>query len=118
NYYFGVGVKGLSESGIAVMGDAFYDGALLLGIGVAGFAQSGVGVWGECANKESGFAGLFQGNVRINGNLEIYGLKAAVVPHPDGSMRRLYCVESPESWFEDLRLPKVTPTPDFKRPPR
>src|SRR5215207_10258351 len=24
-------------------------------------------------------------------------------PHPDGSHRRLYCVESPESWFEDFR---------------
>ena len=24
------------------------------------------------------------------------------MPHPDGSHRRLYCVESPESWFEDF----------------
>jgi len=26
----------------------------------------------------------------------------AAVPHPDGSHRRLYCLESPESWFEDF----------------
>ena len=30
------------------------------------------------------------------------GAKSAAVPHPDGSHRRLYCVESPESWFEDF----------------
>jgi hypothetical protein len=24
------------------------------------------------------------------------------VPHPDGSHRLLYCMESPESWFEDF----------------
>ena len=30
------------------------------------------------------------------------GAKSAAVPHPDGSHRLLYCVESPESWFEDF----------------
>jgi hypothetical protein len=29
------------------------------------------------------------------------GATSAAVPHPDGSHRRLYCVENPESWFED-----------------
>jgi len=98
----GVGVEGVSKSGIAVMGDSLFEGPILLGIGVGGYAKTGVGVWGECENKEKGFAGIFQGNVRINGNLELNGLKAAIVPHPDGSLRRLYCVESPESWFEDF----------------
>jgi len=28
--------------------------------------------------------------------------KSAAVPHPDGTHRRLYCVESPDSWFEDF----------------
>lgn len=102
NHDYGVGVKGVSKSGIAVMGDSNYDGALTLGIGVGGYAKSGVGVWGECENKETGFAGIFQGNVRINGTLDLGGIKAAVVPHPDGSLRRLYCVESPECWFEDF----------------
>jgi len=32
----------------------------------------------------------------------IGGPKSAAVPHPDGTLRRLYCVESPESWFEDF----------------
>ena len=39
----------------------------------------------------------------VNGNFTaIGGSKSAAVPHPDGSHRRLYCVESPESWFEDF----------------
>jgi hypothetical protein len=32
----------------------------------------------------------------------VFGAKSAAVPHPDGSHRLLYCVESPESWFEDF----------------
>jgi len=28
--------------------------------------------------------------------------KSAAVLHPDGTHRRLYCVESPDSWFEDF----------------
>ena len=30
------------------------------------------------------------------------GAKCAAVPFPDGSLRRLYSLESPESWFEDF----------------
>ena len=30
------------------------------------------------------------------------GPKNALVPHPDGSHRRMYCQESPEPWFEDF----------------
>jgi len=32
----------------------------------------------------------------------VNGPKNAAVPHPDGSHRLLYCLESPESWFEDF----------------
>jgi len=61
----------------------------------------GVGVRGDSTPK--GLAGLFFGNVRVYGTLDVvYGPKAAVVKSSDGSNRRLYCVESPESWFEDF----------------
>jgi hypothetical protein len=30
------------------------------------------------------------------------GPKSAAVPHPDGTTRILYCLECPESWFEDF----------------
>jgi hypothetical protein len=49
------------------------------------------------------FAGAFYGPVVVSGDLTVVGgAKSAAVPHPDGSHRRLYCVESPESWFEDF----------------
>src|SRR6185503_5124783 len=32
----------------------------------------------------------------------VTGAKSAVVPHPDGSLRQVYCLESPESYFEDF----------------
>ena len=39
----------------------------------------------------------------IGGDFTVVGgAKSAAVPHPDGSHRRLYCLESPESWFEDF----------------
>ena len=34
--------------------------------------------------------------------------KAAVVPFPDGTHRLLYCMESPEVWFEDFGAAKLT----------
>ena len=52
-------------------------------------------------------AGAFFGNVGINGNLQVSGQKSAVVPFPDGSRRALYCVESPEVWFEDFGSAKL-----------
>ena len=51
------------------------------------------------------FAGLvwIDGHLVVNGGLEVYGgAKSAVVPFPDGTQRRLYCMESPECWFEDF----------------
>jgi len=48
------------------------------------------------------FAGVFDGTVVVSGSLFIGGNKSAYVKHPDGSHRALYCVESPESWFEDF----------------
>ena len=42
------------------------------------------------------------GNLYMQGNSTASGTKSAAVPHPDGSHRLLYCVESPEAWFEDF----------------
>jgi hypothetical protein len=36
------------------------------------------------------------------------GAKSAAVPHPDGTHRWLYCLESPESWFEDFGRAQLT----------
>ncbi len=41
-------------------------------------------------------------NVMVNGDFTVMGIKSAAVPFADGSFRRLYCMESPECWFEDF----------------
>jgi len=35
------------------------------------------------------------------------GTKSAAVPFPDGTHRALYCMESPELWFEDFGTAKL-----------
>jgi hypothetical protein len=56
----------------------------------------------------AGIAGQFDGNVVVGGSLTVGGAKSVAVPFPDGSHRRLYCVESPESWFEDFGFGTVS----------
>jgi hypothetical protein len=70
------------------------------GTAVWGEAVNGIGIFGE--GGEFGYAGIFLGNVRVHGDFDVTGVKSAAVEAPDGSLRRLYCLESPESWFEDF----------------
>jgi hypothetical protein len=83
------GVRGISldPGGTGVVGEA--DGPS--GFGVVGFSSQG-------------FAGLFWGKVDVLGTFSVFGVKSAVVPFADGSHRRLYCMESPESWIEDFGI--------------
>jgi hypothetical protein len=84
------------------------------GFAVAGLAgANGVGIAGKASGSGS-FAGYFSGDVAVTGAVTIDGdltltdatvvakVKGAVVPFPDGSKRLLYCMESPEHWFEDF----------------
>jgi hypothetical protein len=124
-----IGVAGFSDTNWAVLGTAGTGGVGVYGISPyvasVGLAQgtSAIGVYGQTSGT-SGYgvlgsatavggigvyglgnpwAGVFGGGVFINGALTVVnGAKSAAVPHPDGSLRRLYCVESPESWFEDF----------------
>jgi hypothetical protein len=122
------GVEGLSTSGQGVRGSSFEshgvqgDGVVGVigfakpvsgssGVGVLGNGGDGIGVLGSAGLKgigvfgassdprlpgRHGTAGLFLGAVIV------HGAKSAAVPHPDGSHRLLYSLESPESWFEDF----------------
>jgi hypothetical protein len=72
------------------------------GNGIIGEANNGSNAYGVWAISGSGFAGFFDGAVQVNGSLTVTGAKSAVVPFSDGSHRRLYCMESPESWLEDF----------------
>jgi hypothetical protein len=100
----GPGVSGIGETAPGVRGqsDSSYGvhGGSRLGVGVRGHSDSYHGILGS---TNSGYAGSFIGPVIIWGSLTVAGSpKSAVVPHPDGSHRRLYCTESPESWLEDF----------------
>ena len=63
----------------------------------------GSAVVGATNGVAGAYAGVFYGPVLVGGAFTVVGgAKSAAVPHPDGSHRRLYCMESPESWFEDF----------------
>jgi hypothetical protein len=70
------------------------------GRGVVGESRNG---WAVLGSTTTGWAGVFHGRAIVFGGFFVWGgPKSAVVPHPDGSHRQLYTLESPESWFEDF----------------
>jgi hypothetical protein len=72
------------------------------------FGQAGLFFQRERQLTAKGFAGIFLGPVVTWGPfVNFAGPKSAAVQHPDGSHRLLYCMESPESWFEDFGEAKL-----------
>jgi hypothetical protein len=117
------GVYGFSALGYGVLGASLERGmAGVLGVGPKG----GRGVTGHVTASKTAddahtyaihglvtpysphpqggpYAGWFDGPVMVNGDFTIAGGgKSVAVPFTDGSHRRLYCMESPECWFEDF----------------
>jgi hypothetical protein len=97
------GVQGTSTSGAGVYGNSFES----VGVrgegrtnGVIAFSARGTGIQASGPDH----AGFFIGHVTVfRGDFTVIdGAKSAAVRHPDGYHRRLYSVESPESWFEDF----------------
>ena len=85
----GFAIYGLSAKGHGLVGATASAGA--------------AAVVGATNGVAGAYAAAFYGPVIVGGNFTVVGgAKSAAVPHPDGSHRRLYCVESPESWFEDF----------------
>jgi hypothetical protein len=101
----GVGVHGYSEESEGVRGISLYREGV---VGTAWGSRAGVRAIsskgaGLVASSTSGNAAEFFGPVVVVGPLVAAGpFKAAAVPHPDGTHRLTYCMESPESWFEDF----------------
>ncbi len=94
----------LSSSGAGVHGVATSGG--IGQIGVRGSTSAGFGL---LASSTTGIAGAFLGDVVVVGNfIAVGGIKAAAVARPDGTHRLTYCVESPESWFEDFGRARLT----------
>jgi hypothetical protein len=104
----GIGVCGANYSSYAGPGPGAG------GFGAYGFSLKGHGLVGAtgtpggaalvgASNGIAGaYAAAFYGPVVITGDLAVVGAKSAAVAHPDGVYRRVYCVESPESWFEEF----------------
>jgi len=104
-----------SQSGYGVQG---VNTNASVGTGVRGqgttfgvYGLGGTGVYGESLGNDpmTDFAGFFQGQVYIDGDLAVAGnlgvsggTKSALVDTQDFGTRALYALESPESWFEDL----------------
>ena len=95
----GYGVFGFSQNSNGIAGQS--GGGAAGCVGFAG-APGGYGIYGGTA-VAGGYAGGFAGPVLVVGDFTATGgAKSAAVPHPDGTHRRLYCMESPESLFEDF----------------
>ena len=91
----GNAIQGASNGNVGVLGTSQSS--------IGGFFSSGTSTGLYATGPGAGFAARFDGPVQVNGAFTVLGgPKSAAVPHPDGSYRRLYCVESPESWFEDF----------------
>lgn len=93
--------------------------------GVVGVSDYNTGVYGavtyaSSADPGGSFAGFFAGPVYVSGHFGVHGNttlsgnfvvfggnKNVAVPFPDGTHRLLYCMESPESWFEDFGEAKL-----------
>ena len=97
-HLYGVVGSSDSDNGVGVEGDSES------GTGVWGYSRTGVGVRASTNGDRAGWALLTDGDVLIQGNVYVSGgyPKSALVRVGDGSHRALYCVESPECWFEDF----------------
>jgi len=95
------GVLGSSNTGVGVSGVSTSSN------GVNGLSTSGIGVYGS---SPSGLAGRFDGNVLVNGNLTVTGSfpHTAAVPSSDGTLRRLFSLETAEAYFEDAGQGSLT----------
>jgi hypothetical protein len=105
----GIGVLGLCSNDVNSVGvyaqSATGKGFLgfsnaTAGVGATGVnSTSGIGVYGV---STGGFAGVFSGNLWVTGSQTVLGAKSAAVRDAGGKLRRMYSMESPESWFEDF----------------
>jgi hypothetical protein len=97
----GQGMYGQSSSpgGFGVIGVNTAAGGTALQGYISGPGTSAIAFSGTAS--PGNYAAYFTGSVYVNGPLTVTGTKSAAVPHPDGSLRLVYCEEAPESWFAD-----------------
>jgi len=99
-----IGVEGISGGLFGVYGHVNYAAPSPDAVGVFGAAAMDLGKPGVYTGR----AGVFIGPAEVHGKLYalddliVWGAKSAATKHRDGSHRLMYCVESPDSWFEDF----------------
>jgi len=99
------GVYGTSATAYGVIGSTTAPGYSGL---TAITGTPGVAALAATSTNAGAYAAYFQGTTVVQGNFAVVGgNKSAAVPHTDGSHRLVYCVESPESWFEDVGKAKL-----------
>jgi hypothetical protein len=98
---FGVSVSGAGVAGASANNNAVFGDASAAGNGVFARTVNGNGLVAQATG--GGNAAQFFGNVIVQGNFTVAPgfAKSGAVAFPDGSVRRLYATEAPESWFED-----------------
>jgi hypothetical protein len=94
----GAGVKASSESGTGVVASSASGTGLIAAGGIVPGSLAAQFDGNVLANDNV----TVEGNVTVNGDLTVKGARHAAVAFPDGTHRVLYCLESPESWFEDF----------------
>src|SRR5688572_17280115 len=121
-----IGVVGYATNAVGVYGFGGAAGMLAesnTGNGAIAFAKVANVAALHAENTVAGpgkLAARFVGDIVITGSYTATGTKSAVVPHPDGSMRTLYCTEATEGYFEDFGraqlaggVARVSLDPDF-----
>jgi hypothetical protein len=104
------GTSSIGTGGVSDTGYGLYGSATGSGTGVLGASGGNAAVWGA-ASAAGAYSGLFTGGkgLIVYGALTVAGgPKSAAVKAADGTLRRLYSVESPESWFEDFGSGQLT----------
>jgi hypothetical protein len=81
-----------------------YAGVFGQGGDYGSYSLGPIGLYSESTYPVRGLAAVFKGTVWVDGTFLVAPgqTKSAAVPHPDGTLRQLYSLESPESWFEDF----------------
>ncbi len=97
------GVEGVG-SWAGVYGHVDYGNPNPDGAGVFGAAAVDTDDWESYTGRAGVFVGPVDviGDLTVTGNQVVWGTKSAAARHTDGTHRLLYCVESPESQFEDF----------------
>ncbi len=106
------GLYGTSSTTYGIIGNTTAKGYS----GLTGITSTpGVAALAASSTTTAAYAAYFSGTTVVQGDFYVVknpdgtgGGKFAAVAHADGSYRGVYCTESPEPWFEDFGMGKLS----------